>query len=143
MPETPRPHRMSLPSDPMRLREARRWIARLATEAGLAPADGHELAVAFAEICANVHRHAYRGRRDGRLELQVDTEGARVVVTVDHEGERFNPRAYTPPDLERPAESGYGMYLIARLVDDVSFEDTARGGRVVLVKRRHAAGART
>jgi anti-sigma regulatory factor (Ser/Thr protein kinase) len=143
MPDDRRAHAMSLPSDPMRLREARRWIARLATEAGLAPPHGHDLAVAFAEICANVHRHAYRGRRDGRVELQVAIEGDRIVVTVDHEGERFNPKSYTPPDLERPAESGYGMYLIARLVDDVSFEDTQRGGRVVLVKRRHPAGART
>jgi serine/threonine-protein kinase RsbW len=130
---------MTLPSDPMRLREARRWIARLAAEAGFPPPLGHDLTVAFSEICANVHRHAYRGRRDGRVDLRVAVEADRVVVTVDHQGERFDPNGYVPPDLERPSQSGYGVYLIAQLVDDVSFEETDRGGRVVLVKRRRPA----
>jgi serine/threonine-protein kinase RsbW len=133
---------MTLPSDPLRLREARRWIVRLAVASGIDPAHGHDLAVAFSEICANVHRHAYHGRRDGRVDLQVAIEGERVVVTVDHQGDRFDPRAYVQPNLARPAEGGYGIYLIARLVDDVSFEDTDRGGRVVLVKRRRPVGVR-
>jgi serine/threonine-protein kinase RsbW len=134
---------MTLPSDPLRLRDARRWLARLAVETGLASPDAHDLAVAFSEVCANVHRHAYAGRRDGRVELSVHVHGDAVVVTVDHQGARFDPRAYTPPDLGRAAEGGYGLYLISRLVDDVSFEDTERGGRVVLVKHRRRAGARS
>ena len=135
-------HSMTLSSDPVRLREARRWIARLAVASGLDAAQGQDLAVAFSEIGANVHRHAYGGRRNGRVELQVAIEDERVIVTVDHQGARFDPRAYLPPNLARPAESGYGMYLVARLVDDVSFEDTELGGRVVLVKNRRQAGIR-
>jgi anti-sigma regulatory factor (Ser/Thr protein kinase) len=137
-----RVHRMTLSSDPMRLREARGWIVRMAVASGLDPAHGKDLAVAFSEICANIHRHAYRGRSDGRVDLRLAIEVERVVVTVDHEGDRFDPRGYRPPNLARPAESGYGLYLIARLVDDVSFESTDRGGRVVLVKRRRSVEAR-
>lgn len=136
-------HTMTLSSDPIRLREARRWVSRLTLEAGLEPAQGHDLSVAFSEVCANVHRHAYRGRRDGRVEIRVQIEDDRIVLTLDHQGERFDPREYRPPDLARPAESGYGMYLIERLVDDVSFEDRGLGGRVVLVKRRRPAVVRS
>ena len=138
----PRVQSMTLPSDPRRLREARRWLVRLAVDAGLSSTEGHDLAVAFSEVCANVHRHAYRGRHDGRVDLAVRLDAAALVVTVDHHGEPFDSRAYTPPDLARPAESGYGLYLISRLVDDVSFEDTDQGGRVVHVKHRHTAGLR-
>jgi len=126
-------------SDPLRLREARRWLVRLVLSAAFTPEDAHSLAVAFGEACANVHRHSYGGRRDGRVDILVAIGDDRVVVTLDHDGQPFDPSRYVPPNLRRPSESGYGLYLIASLVDDVSFTGTESGGRVVLVKRRSAA----
>lgn len=143
MPELVRLVAMTLPSDPARLREARRWIARLAQEAGLEPGACHELAVAFGEIAANVHRHAYGGRLDGRVELRVGLEAERVVVTILHEGSNFDPLRYIPPDLARAAEGGYGIYLVTRLVDEVSFGEAGASGRIVLVKRRRHAAVRS
>lgn len=125
-----------LASDPLRLREARRWLVRLVLAAGFTPEDARDLAVAFSEACANVHRHAYGGRRNGRVDLKIAIDDDRIVITLDHDGEPFDPVGYAPPDLRRPAESGYGLYLIGSLVDDVSFEETGAGGRVVLIKRR-------
>jgi anti-sigma regulatory factor (Ser/Thr protein kinase)/PAS domain-containing protein len=109
---------------------------RLVLGAGFPPGDAHELAVAFSEAAANVHRHAYGGRRDGRVDLCVAIDDDRVVVTVEHDGLPFDPEGYEPPDLGRPSESGYGLYLIASLVDQVSFERAQSGGRVVLIKRK-------
>ena len=126
-------------SDPLRLREARRWIGGLVLEAGFTSVEAHDLAVAFSEACANVHRHAYAGRRDGRVGVHVAIDGTCAVLTLDHDGEPFDPASYAPPDLRRPAESGYGLYLISSLVDEVSFGETATGGRIVLVKRRREA----
>ena len=143
MPETVRLVAMTLPSEPARLREARRWIARLAQESGLEPGSCHELAVAFGEIASNIHRHAYAGRCDGRVELRVGLETDRVVVTILHEGSKFDSIRYVPPDLVRPAEGGYGIYLVTKLVDEVSFEESGASGRIVLVKRRRQAAVRS
>ena len=137
MPETVTEVGATFASDPLRLREARRWLVGLVLGAGYAPGDAHALAVAFSEACTNVHRHAYHGRRDGRIGLRVAIDGERVVLTLEHEGEAFDPATYAPPDLKRPSESGYGLYLITSLVDEVSFERMPLGGRVVLVKRRN------
>jgi serine/threonine-protein kinase RsbW len=134
--ETAQEHCARLASDPLRTRRARLWLTRLVLEAGFTPRDTHDLAVAFSEAAANVHRHAYGGRRDGRVDVRVTIDGAQVVVTLDHDGVPFDPDGYEPPDLRRPSESGYGLYLIASLVDQVSFEGKGEGGRVVLVKRR-------
>ena len=142
MPDGMREHRVRLASDPLRLREARRWLVRLVLAAAFAPEDAHALAVAFGEACANVHRHSYGGRRDGRLDLRVAFGDDRVVVTLDHDGRPFEPSSYVAPDLRRPSESGYGLYLITALVDDVSFTETEAGGRVVLVKRKRPARVR-
>jgi anti-sigma regulatory factor (Ser/Thr protein kinase)/PAS domain-containing protein len=114
----------------------------LVVDAGFASRDAHGLAVAFSEACANVHRHAYGGRRDGRVDLRVTIEEERVVVALEHDGLSFNPSGYAPPDLRRPSECGYGLYLIASLVDEVSFESTGSGGRVVLLKRKSAVDVR-
>jgi anti-sigma regulatory factor (Ser/Thr protein kinase) len=132
-------HGVALGSDPLRMRDVGRWLERLVLEAGFAPEDARGLAVAFGETCANVHRHAYRGRCDGRVEIRVAIDDERVVVTVDHEGAPFDRRAYEPPDLERPSEAGYGVYLIESLVDTASFECGTSGGRVVLIKLKSRA----
>ncbi|HZN54246.1 MAG TPA: ATP-binding protein [Candidatus Polarisedimenticolaceae bacterium] len=131
-------HDWPLSSDPVRFRRARARLIAVAHAAGFGPRAAHDLAVAFSEACANIHHHAYEGRRDGRVEVRVTVEDDRIVVRLDHDGKRFEPARYAPPDLGRASESGYGLYLIAHLVDDVSYEDAAGGGRVVLVKHRRA-----
>jgi anti-sigma regulatory factor (Ser/Thr protein kinase) len=129
-------HGATYASDPLRLREARRWMSRLVLAAGFAPSAVHDLAVAFSEAAANVHRHAYAGRHDGRVALRVTIDDACVVLTLEHDGAPFDPSSYRPPDLKRATEGGYGVYLISSLVDEVSFRRTPTGGSIVLVKHR-------
>ena len=136
-------HVLTLWSDPARLRETRRLVARFALDAGFETGQAHELAVAFSEVCANVHRHAYGGRRDGRIDVRLTEDAERVVVVVVHEGMPFDPLQHAPVETKAPREGGYGLYLIARLVDEVSFECAGRGGRIVLVKRRSSVPARS
>jgi serine/threonine-protein kinase RsbW len=123
-------------SDPLGFREIRRWIAGVAEAGGLAARDAHALSVAVNEMCANVHRHAYGGRRDGPIDLTIDVAPERVTLTVGHQGAPFDPKRYVPPDLTQPAERGYGMYIVSRLVDRISFERSERGATIVLVKER-------
>jgi serine/threonine-protein kinase RsbW len=134
--ELAREHVATLASDPLRMREARGWLVGLVLDEGFSEEDAHDLAVAFSEACANVHRHAYQGRCDGRVDLDVTIEDDRVVIVLDHDGEPFDPTCCPPPDLRRPSESGYGLFLIASLVDEVSFGGVGSGRRLVLVKRK-------
>lgn len=134
---------VALSSDPARFREARRLAYDAAHRAGLDAEAAHALAVAVSEVCANVHRHAYGGRLDERLDIRFVSEDGRVAVVVIHSGAGFDPERYVPPDLSRPAESGYGLFLVRRLVDSVRFEVGDGETRIVLVKERCAALAGT
>jgi len=139
LPEPRGTRTLKLPSDPLRFREARRWLVGVVRPAGLTLRETHELTVALAEACANVHRHAYGGRRDGRLDLGITIDDERVVLRLDHDGRSFDPsKDYTPPDLSRPAEGGYGIYLMSRLVDEVRYDDEVGRARILLVKNRAA-----
>ena len=102
----------------------------------MAEREASALAVAANEMCANLHRHAYGGRRDGPIDLAIDVEPERVTLTIAHRGAPFDPRRYVPPDLTQPAERGYGMYIVSRLVDQIRFESGERGATIVLVRER-------
>jgi serine/threonine-protein kinase RsbW len=125
-----------LASDPLGFRDVRAWIAGIAAQGGLAAREASALAIAVNEMCANVHRHAYGGRRDGPIDLSINVAPERVTVTLSHRGAPFNPRRYVPPDLTQPAERGYGMYIVSRLVDQIRFESTEHGATIVLVRER-------
>ena len=51
-------------------------------------------------------------------------------------GARFDLTGYQPPDLSRPAESGYGIYLMKTLMDSIEYLPQKAGTRLVMVKSR-------
>lgn len=124
--------RLLLPSDPRRLRDARRWIAGIAREAGLGDRRTFDLATAVGEACANAYRHAYRSRPDGDVELRAEVDGGRLVVSVRDWGCGFDPSAWKRPELGSLSEGGWGLYLIGRLVDRFELLRERPGTHVVL-----------
>ncbi len=114
----------------------RSWIATIARSAGFSEGETHDLAVALSEVCSNSHRHSYRGRTDGRIDLEAELSNGQLRLTVRDYGAAFDATgddAPCPPEL---AEGGYGLYLIRALTDAVSYTKLGVGTRVVLVKLR-------
>lgn len=140
MSEASRVTALSIPSDPAGFPDARRWIELAARAEGLDPSDVRRVVLAASEALANAHRHAYRGRDDGRIDLEVEAEGGAVRVAIRDYGATFDPGTYRPPDLAAPSENGYGIHLMTSLVDYVTFERPGIGTRVVLVKSRPSPG---
>jgi anti-sigma regulatory factor (Ser/Thr protein kinase) len=126
---------MTIPSDPERFREVRAWLLEVAQAAGLAGREAQDAALAVNEICANIHRHAYAGGRQGRIDLSAesDRKGGRLRLTVRDYGATFDARAVPPPG-EGLQEGGYGVYLVRSLMDEAEWTDMGIGTRVVLVK---------
>ena len=131
---------LSIPSDPARFREVRAWLLEIARSAGLDGGQAQETALAVNEVCANIHRHAYAGKTDGRIDLSAETDAAKgtLRLTVRDYGFSFDAEAVPPPSAE-PQEGGYGVFLIRSLMDRVEFTNMGIGTRVVLVKHRRAA----
>lgn len=128
---------LSIRSDPARFRDVRGWLERIARAAGLDARQAHETALALNEVCANVHRHAYAGSRDGRIDLSAESDPATgtLRLTVRDYGQPFDVEAVPEPSAE-PQEGGYGVFLIRSLMDRVEFTNMGIGTRVVLVKTR-------
>jgi anti-sigma regulatory factor (Ser/Thr protein kinase) len=138
MPEPTRIERLSIDSDPVRIREARRWLHEITTELGWTAGEAHDLAVALSEACANAHRYAYAGGKGGRIDLRFEVRGDGARLSVRDYGAGFDPRRCREPDPRDLAEGGYGILLMRRLTDGLAYEEPAVGTRVVMIKKRNA-----
>jgi serine/threonine-protein kinase RsbW len=98
------------------------------------------LAVALAEALSNaaVHGHGLDPRR--RVGVEVAVSPGCVVVEVSDSGSGFDARQVSDPtEPERQlAPSGRGVFLMRRLVDEVSYN--AAGNVVRLTVRQHPNG---
>jgi serine/threonine-protein kinase RsbW len=86
---------------------------------------GLELAVN--EAASNIMKHAYHGRTDQWIGLDAEARPDRVRIRLHHLGDSFDPAAVPPPALDGSRESGFGIYLITRSVDDVRYSRDERG----------------
>lgn len=100
-----------------------------------------QLELAVTEAASNIIRHAYRGRTDGRVQVVAEAFGDRIVVQFFHQGAAFDPTIIQPPIFDGSREGGFGVYLIAHSVDEVSYiHDEQKGHCVRLVKKRTTQG---
>jgi serine/threonine-protein kinase RsbW len=127
---------LSIQSDPLRFREARLWVASIARRHGFSDVEARDLSLALSEACANAHFHAYQGRTDGRIDLQVEAAAEKIRLIVRDYGSSFDLQAYRAPELSTAAEGGYGVYLMTKLMDRIEYTNTGVGTCVVMDKRR-------
>ena len=125
MPVTDRPLEVRVPAEPHVLAALRRAVRRWLRAIDASEQDAYEVLAACGEACANVIQHAY-GASGGTLELRFDRTDGEVQVTVRDFGTWREPS---------PGDSGWGLELMHRLMDDVAI-DRAADGTTVTMRRR-------
>jgi len=97
-----------------------------------------EVQVAVDEACTNIIQYAYSGK-GGMIAISCGLQGNDLVITIRDRGKPFDPRSVPPPDLEADLDKrrvgGLGMYLMRKLMDDVSYDfDAQEGNRLTMRK---------
>ena len=122
-------------TDLRRTREFVRDFCRGVPQGVLNEDDVAPLELAVNEAASNIMKHAYHGRTDQRIQLEAEAFPGRVSVCLHYLGDSFDPTAVPPPAFDGSRESGFGMYLITRSVDDVRYFRDERGRNcIALVK---------
>lgn len=89
---------------------------------------------------------AYGGKSDGPffIEVNVEVEGTVVRIEVVDDGIAFNPLLMPDPDvtleLEEREIGGLGIFLVKKLMDDVTYERRDDFNRLTLTKDCASAG---
>jgi sigma-B regulation protein RsbU (phosphoserine phosphatase) len=121
-----------------------RDFCRVLPEGLLDDDDVAGLELAVNEAASNIMKHAYHGRADQRIELDANAFPDRVSIRLHYLGDSFDPASVRPPALNGTRESGFGIYLITRTVDEVRYSRDERGRNcVALVKVLNPAKGRT
>jgi anti-sigma regulatory factor (Ser/Thr protein kinase) len=96
-----------------------------------------QMQIAVIEACINAMEHAQGIEKKVYVGIAVD--GNRIEVSVESSGQEFILQETGEPVHDHNAGSapkrGWGLKLIKRFVDEVTFEKTALGTKVVLVKK--------
>jgi sigma-B regulation protein RsbU (phosphoserine phosphatase) len=113
-----------------------RECCRLAPwELGAEDIAAFELAVN--EAGSNIMKHAHHGRADQRIHLDGDMYPDRVSIQLHYVGDSFTPSNVPRPALDGSRESGFGVYLMSRSVDEIRYFRDDRGRNcIALVKLR-------
>jgi len=82
---------------------------------------GHHLVSAFNEAFNNAVLHAYAGRADGTVEIELVVEPSRIELSVADHGQSFDPRSVKEPDLEHFPEGGLGLYIVRSFMNEVEY----------------------
>lgn len=108
-------------------------MSQLGIEAGVL-----EVQAAVDEACTNIMKYAY-SEEGGTITITCEVQDNYFVVTIRDKGKHFDPSSVPQPDLETDLDKrrigGLGIYLMRKLVDDVSYSfDTKKGNTLVMRK---------
>jgi anti-sigma regulatory factor (Ser/Thr protein kinase) len=119
------------------------FISRSMSQLGI-KAGVFEVQTAVDEACTNIMKYAY-SEAGGVITITCEMQGTDLVVTIRDMGKPFDPASVPQPDLEADLDrrkiGGLGIYLMRKLMDDVSYSFDAVKGNT-LVMRKSISGKR-
>jgi serine/threonine-protein kinase RsbW len=107
----------------------------------------YDIQLAVDEACTNIISHGYAGLDPGSIIMDLEIEPDKIVVTLTDFGRSFEPSSAPVPDVNAPLEErelgGYGLFLIQQSMDDMNYQVTEDGNKMILTKylRKPVGGA--
>ena len=113
--------RLNVPARADRLKLIRGCTERAALMCGLPSYEAKDVLLAVDEACQNVIRHAYDGRSDGELVLEIRRLPDALGIYLRDYGAPTDPEKVFPRDLDDVRPGGLGTHFIREVMDRVTF----------------------
>jgi len=123
---------LELPSERAALKRARKVLGDWLAKGEFTEQERADLLLGAHEALTNAIIHGNRRERNKKLKVRawMNPEGTEAVLEIEDEG---LATGWNPPAEDELSESGRGLALIRRLVDELEWSEAP--GRVRLVKR--------
>lgn len=112
--------------------------ALIINESGVSDRDAliYNIELAVHEACANIVEHAYAGL-SGRIEVifTLVQKPRQFIIELGDNGRSFALDSVSAPDLNQPHTSGYGLFLVHQLMDQVEYYPEPGNNRWRLTKQ--------
>ena len=117
---------ISLVNDLREIAAAAAKIDAFCEEQGLAPQTAYALNLSIDEILTNTISYGYDDDEQHRIGLSLRKEGDVLVVEIVDDGRAFDSSLASDPDidssLEERALGGLGLFLVQKMMDDVTYQ---------------------
>ena len=125
--------RLELPSRLIMLRPLNCFVEELIryVRPDLDEKSAQSIALVLHEAFTNICRHAYGGKEDGIVVIRILMRANELELCFEDEGVPFDEQSWKEPDLDQLQESGKGVWIIKKLVDEFIYE-SGPGGRNIL-----------
>ena len=119
------------------LRAVREAVRQEALAQGCAPECAGDIVIAVDEACQNIIRHAYAGRADGEIVIEIERAGPELVVSLRDFAPPVDPSRVRPRDLDDLRPGGLGTHLIQEVMDGAGFAPPPPdGGNLFRMRKR-------
>jgi anti-sigma regulatory factor (Ser/Thr protein kinase) len=131
--------RTVVPADSAQLSVLSDFLREFGSAAALAPAQVGTFALALEEIFMNIVMHGSRPGSTPAVEVSLCQADGSITMTVEDDGPEFDPLSLPPPDvtaglLDRRV-GGLGVFLVRKIMDNVSYARTAGRNQLRMSKR--------
>jgi anti-sigma regulatory factor (Ser/Thr protein kinase) len=133
--------KLEVSAEPNQLSVLAEFAARAATDAGLDDQFRQRIELAMDEACSNIIEHAYCGAAGKILAMAEIQPMRQLTLRLVDSGNPFQPLDVPKYDPERVLEhdriGGLGLFLMRKVMDEVSFEFGVPGvgNRLTMIKR--------
>jgi serine/threonine-protein kinase RsbW len=142
MPTDEPPFALSIPSDLRLLPLARAFLETACVALGCDRATCDAILLATSEALQNVIRHAHRDCPDATVSLQCNLTGDGVTVVVLDRGAPFDLDTVPALDPSELRIGGRGVYLMRKLMDELTCCPRPCGGNQLLMVKRFPSDCR-
>jgi serine phosphatase RsbU (regulator of sigma subunit)/anti-sigma regulatory factor (Ser/Thr protein kinase)/transposase len=135
---------LEVPGEERYLLQVRDFVDKVCAELNVASTTTNSMKLAIDEASSNIIKHSYREQK-GSIKITISASGSnRLTISLVDNGESFDLQKVRVPDLRRYVatgrKGGLGLFLMNRLMDDVSYNVTSSGN--VLTMRKDLLGKR-
>ena len=117
------------------LDEIREFVGEAARQVGFSNKEIYSIQLAADEASSNIIEHAYAGIENGKIEIDCSSLDGGIIIVMRDQGKSFNPSSVPEPnvkaDLSNRKIGGLGMYLMRKLMDELSYESSAETGNTL------------
>jgi anti-sigma regulatory factor (Ser/Thr protein kinase) len=136
--------KITFDADFQNLDDIREYVGEAARRVGFSDKEIYSIQLATDEASSNIIEHAYAGLTGGKLEIETIVSGAELKIILRDHGRTFDPSSVPEPnvkaDLSERKIGGLGMYLMRKLMDEVTYESSPESGNILTMTKRLGGG---
>lgn len=123
---------MKMLGDPRGLALIRRLVAASTMTLKVSADTLNDLKLAITEACTNVIKHAFKFDSSRTFGIHMRASPILFQISVQYDDAKFDPTRIREPNLEEVQDSGFGVFIIRQIMDDVRYTTDPTSGAVEL-----------